>query len=500
MARMPYDSLADFLEELDTCGQLARVETEVDGELEVAEITRRVAASGGPALLFERVQGRSMALVANLLGTEERVRRALSIDSLDEIMTRTESLVEKHTPRNWFERLRTNSDESGATRFRPKLVKAGPCQQVVRLGRDVDLQQLATVKQWPAESGNSITAGRVVSPALGDERQGAALCPLVVLDQNRLAMAEPAGSNLARNWSDHRAAGKKMPVAVVLGGDPAALVTTSLELPLDVETDHMTGLLRCQPLELVKCRTHALTVPAEAELVIEGFLDPDVETAHVELAGPGGRHLRVVPGAAVIQVTAVTHRTHSIFPAIIDCAVQGEMAALAKVRERMLLAAMRTVAPAIADLRLPAYGGADRFAFISIRKTVPHEARQVASALWGSAALRAAMIVVVVDEGVDVYDTTAVLAEVGANATPDRDVFTFDGPPCAWSELTAGDGLARHLGIDATRKIAGERAQSGPRRLSGSEEIAEKVTQRWSEYQIELADLAGVKSPGVVRL
>jgi 4-hydroxy-3-polyprenylbenzoate decarboxylase len=488
---MPYESLADFLEELDACGQLARVETEVDSELEIAEITRRVAAAQGPAILFEHVQGRSTAVVTNLLGTEDRVRRALSIDSLDEIMTRTECLVQQHTPQNWFERLRTSADEAGAARFRPKLAKHGKCQQVVRLGRDVDLRQLAAIRQWSDESGASITAGRMISSAGGSEPPGVTLGPLVVLDQSRLAVADHGGSRFAQHWAAHRAAGEKMPVAIVLGGDPAAIVTASLDLPPDIETDHMTGLLRGQAVDRVPCRTHALAVPADADLVIEGFLDPHAETVETAVAGPGGSHLVVVPRAAVIQVAAVTHRTHSILPAIVDGGVRGEMAALAKVRERMLLAAMSTIAPALCDLRLPAYGGADRFAFVSIRKTAPHEARQVACALWGSAALGSSMILIVVDEGVDVYDTAAVLSEIGANVVPDRDVFMIDGPPCSWSENASDHGLARRLGIDATRKIRGERSQGGPRRLDRSQEIVQKVATRWAEYQIELGELAG---------
>ncbi len=483
---MPYDSLADFLEQLAGRDDLVRIGAEVDPVLEIAEITRRVALWGGPALLFERVRGQTMAVVTNLLGSEDRVCHALGIDSLAEISARAETLIEKNTPQNWFDRLKMTPEETGANKFRPKTVKSGPCQQVVRLGRDVDLANLPLLQHWPGESGSSITAGLLLTQDRGDERRQLTIRPLQALDQNRLAIIDDGHSGFARHWANHLQAGEKMTAAVILGGDPAAEIAASTELAEGVDAFHMIGLLRGKPVELVKCRTHALEVPAEADLILEGYFDPQTPAAAIESAGAGGSHYRVPRPAPVLHVTAVTHRGHPICPALVDSGPHGELAALVKTRARLLLPPLRAIAPSLVDLHLPAYGGLDRWAFVSIRKTYAFQARQVASALWGSTALKYTKFLVVVDERVNVNDTPSVLAEVGANVAPQRDVFSYDGPAHASDHANSMAPLGRHLGIDATAKIAGEQSGTWPAPLITSAEIEQRVTARWGEYKLPL--------------
>ncbi len=208
---MPVSSLADFLEQLSTHGELTRVGVEVNATLEIAEITRRVAAAAGPALLFDRPTGQAFAVVTNLLGTESRACRALGIESLDELGERIESLIDKNTPHNWFERLKMTGDETGTNKFRPKSVKSGASQQVVRLGRDVDLAGLPLTRQWPAETAASITAGLLITPEHGTETRGLTTCPMMALDQNRLAIVDDGHSSFARHWSIFARPVKKCP-------------------------------------------------------------------------------------------------------------------------------------------------------------------------------------------------------------------------------------------------------------------------------------------------
>ena len=484
MAAMSYSSLADFLEELSARGELVRVSAEVDPAGELAEITRRVAAQGGPALLFERVRGATMAVVANLLGTESRVCRALGIESLDEIAARTEALILKNTPQNWFDRLKTSADDAGANKFRAKTVRSGPCQQVVRLGRDVDLAGFPIPKQWPGESGPSITAGQLITQDRGAVQRSVTRCPLQVAGPNSLAILDDGDSAFARHWDHHRTAGEKMTAAVVLGGDPAAIIAASLELPDEVDAYHVTGLLRGTAVDLLKCRTHAMEVPAEADFIFEGYLDPETPPVVVESAGAGGSHYRAARPAAVLHVTAITHRSHPIFPALIDSGPHGEHGALVKARERMLLPAVRAAAADVVDLHLPAYGGPHRWAFVSIHKRYPYQSRQIASALWGSAALKFTKFLVLVDPHVNVHDTQAVLAEVGANVAPDRDVFSYDGPAHGSDHANPSAPLGRHLALDATAKIPGEQQGPWPAPLVTSEEIRQLVTARWEEYKL----------------
>jgi 4-hydroxy-3-polyprenylbenzoate decarboxylase len=484
---MPYSSLADFLEELSARGELARVGAEVDAELEIAEVTRRVAQQGGPALLFDRVRGQTAAVVTNLMGTPCRVCRALGIESLEAIAERTESLIEKNTPHNWFDRLKTSADEAGANKFRPKSVKSGPCQQVVRLGRDVLLASFPLTKQWPAESGPSITAGQLITQERGGEARSVTICPLVAIDENRLAIADDGHGEFARHWSTYRAAGEKMPAAVVLGGDPAGLVAGHIDVAAGSDIYHMAGLLRGKAVELVKCRTHALEVPVEADFIFEGYLDPETAPVSIESAGAGGSHYRIAHTAPVLHVTAITHRSHPIFPVIVDGGPDGESGALVKARERMLLPALRAIAPDVVDLHLGGFGELNRWAFVAIRKRYPFHARQIAAALWGSTALRFTKFLILVDADVNVQDVKRVLTEVGANVAPERDVFSHDGPAHGSDHANSLAPLARHLAIDATAKILGEQAGNWPAALAASEETRQLVTSRWAEYKLELA-------------
>ncbi|HEX3725931.1 MAG TPA: UbiD family decarboxylase [Pirellulales bacterium] len=485
---MAYGSLADFLEDLASGGQLARTSALVDPVLEIAEVTRRVARQCGPALLFEQVSGSSLAVVTNLLGSESRVCRALAIDSLDEIGARTEGLIQRHTPQNWFDRLKTSGDEAGANKFRPKPIKTGACQQVVRLGRDVDLSMLPLVKSWPDESGPAITAGRIVSLGRAGGERCVTVCPLVRLDANRLAVVDAGRGELARHWAEYRAANAKMPVAVVLGGDPAHSVAARLDLPEAADPYHMTGLLRCQALDVVKCRTHELEVPADADVVLEGYLDPDDAGATAVVAAAGASHYQTVGDVPVLHVAAITQRSHAIMPALIDSGMHGEAAALSKARERLLLPAVQAVVPGVVDLHLPPYAAPQHFAFVSIRKAYPYHARQVACALWGWQSLRFTKYLVIVDSEVNVRDTPGVLAEIGAHVAPEHDLFSYDGPGQAPSHGTPEGALQRHLGIDATAKIAGERSRLASVRLVPSDEIVRLVAGRWEQYQLDLPD------------
>jgi 4-hydroxy-3-polyprenylbenzoate decarboxylase len=485
MGRMPYKSLADFLEELAHSGELARVSAEVDPHLEIAEITRRVAADGGPALLFDSVRGQSIAVVTNLLGTDARACRALDIESLDGIAERIESLVAEHTPQNWFDRLKMTADESGADRLRPRTLKSGVCQQVVHLGRDVNLATFPLVQAWPGETGPSITA-TLVTENRQTQTRGASTCPLVALDENRLAVVDDGHSVFARHWADHQAAGLRMPVAIVLGGDPAATIAASLDLPSSIDAYQACGLLRGKAVDVVKCRTHALEVPAEADLVFEGYLDPEVSPVTIAAAGAGATHFRTPRPAPVFHVAAITHRTRPIFPALVDSGSAGEAAVLVKARERMLRAALASVAPDVVDLHLPVLGGSHRFAFVSMRKRYPFHARQVAAALWGTEALKFTKFLILVDHGVQVHDLGVVLKHVGANVLPERDVFAFDGPVHGSDHAVGPALLARHLAIDATAKLAGEQPGGWPGALEAGEEIRQLVTARWAEYKLEL--------------
>ena len=486
---MALKSLADFLEELASNGGLVRVSAEVEPHLEIAEITRRVAAEHGPAILFERVRGQSFAVLTNILGTCERACQALGLDSLDGLVDRIQAVALEHTPQNWFDRLKMGSGDRGLDKLRPKLVKSGVCQQVVHLGRDVNLATFPLLQSWPAESGPSITAGLLLTSDLQSQGRGVTKAPLVALDENRLAVVDDGNSAFARHWAEHRAAGQKMPAAVVLGGDPAMTIAASLDLPGNMDVLHLVGLLHGKPLDIVKCRTHGIEVPADAELVFEGYFDPQSPDETLTIAGVGGSHYRATTAAPVFHATAITHRNRAIFPATIDAGLHGEVAVLTKARERILAALLRSQMPDITDVSLPAAGGQHGFAVVAFQKRFPFHARQIAAALWGGEALRFTKFLILVDTGIDVHDAARVATQVGACVAPERDVIFFDGPAYVADHAGTLYPLARRLAIDATAKLPGEQSGNWPGALDAGDEIRRQVTARWAEYKLEFDKL-----------
>lgn len=460
MPRMACKGIADFLEQLSARGLLARVTAPVDAELEIAEITRRVAETGGPALLFEKVGPARMAVVTNLWGTTSRACAALGIDLLDELPERLEAAINEHTPQNWFDRLKLGGAESGLERLRPKPVKQAACQQVVHLGRDVDLATLPLVRCRTNDSGPAVIAGLCVTSSPESHERGVTRLPLVALDANRMTARDDGESAFSQHLCQHQARGERMPAAIVLGGDPALLPLSQLALPLSVDLWHLAGILRGRPLDVVPCRTHALEVPAEAELIFEGYFEPE-DAAN---AGP------------VFHVAAITQRTRAILPAIVEHAA-GDSATLLKTRERALLPQLRTLHPNIHDVSLPAVGGLHAFAVVSLRQASPGRVRQAAAAIWGSDALRFTRYLAVVNTDVNVHDVSQVLAAIGMHAVPERDVFTFDGPARPGEAATRGP-LARRMGIDATRKPD----EHGVAHATAGEETLRLVTARWAEY------------------
>jgi 4-hydroxy-3-polyprenylbenzoate decarboxylase len=486
---MAFKSLPDFLEELAGSGGLVRVAAEVDPHLEIAEITRRVAAERGPAILFERARGQSLAVVTNLLGTTERACLALGLDSFDGLAERIEAVALEHTPQNWFDRLKMGSGDRGLDKLRPKPIKTGVCQQVVHLGRDVNLATFPLVQGWPDESGPSITAGLLITGDVQAQARGVTAAPLVALDDTRLAVIDDGDSAFASHWAEHRAAGQRMPAAVVLGGDPALTIAASLDLPGSVDVLHLIGLIHGKSLDVVKCRTHAIEVPADAELAFEGYFDPNTPDETVVIAGAAGSHYRAPTAAPIFHVAAVTHRNRAIFSAAIDAGLHGEAAVLTKARERMLAALLRSLNPDIADLSLPVAGGPHGFAVVSFNKRFPFHSRQIAAALWGNDALKFTKVLILVDAGVDVHDVARVATQVGANVAPERDVISFDSPAHAADHAGTLGSLARRLAIDATTKLSAEQSGGSPAPLDAGEEIHRQVTARWAEYRLNLIKL-----------
>jgi 4-hydroxy-3-polyprenylbenzoate decarboxylase len=475
------NSLAEFLEDLDSAGQLRRVSAEVDPQLEIAAITDRVAKAGGPALFFERVRGHRPPVVTNLLGSEARVLRALGVDSYQQIAARVAQWLSPAEPEGWLEKIKPTQTAPG--RFPPRVVKSGLCQQVVKPGRDVDLRELPALRHWPLETARWITSGRIFSRDPDTHECLVENAPLLVVDRDRLAVRWHPHHRSLRNLERHAALGQRMSVAVVLGGDPL-YAFIGARLPRSIDPLLFGGLLRSKPIELVKCRTSELEVPTDADIVIEGQIDPQEPTVSDSPPSGWNGHYEPVCPLRVVHVAATTQRTNPVFPAVVPGTSVHEMTTIERALGRMLLPVVARAVPELLDYEFPVLAGWPPCAFVAIRKQYAQQARKVAAALWGLEMLMFTKLLVIVDESVDVHDPGQVLAAIGANVYPGRDVFFHQGPGFPLDHA-APEPLAGHqMAIDATAKLPGEHPYPWPARLELDAATAKLIEERWAEYGI----------------
>jgi len=478
---MSYRPLADFLETLQELGQLVRVPAEVSGDLEIAAITARVAQARGPAIFFERVAGGRAPMVTNLLGTRERIDLALGTGGLDAAVRRlTGALEANESGGGWLDKLNPAPSIRDAQRYAPKSVPSGPCQQIVRLASDVDLTDWPLLRCWSLEPSPALTAGIVWTRDPESGAHALEQFTLPLLGRDRLGIPwhrHHLGHDL---WQRRRAADERLPVAIVLGGDPVWPLAAAS--PWGIDGCRWAGFLRGQLPQLVRCRSIELEVPIDADLVIEGYVDPNEEPHPVgPLAGNAGMY--TMPGtAAVMHVTALTHRSNPVMPARVAGTPPHEPAALGAAADQLWLPVARRAVPELVDLDHPEPTGGRSFVVASIRKRYAGQPRQVAAALWGLHPTRFAKMLIVVDHTIDVRDLDAVLGHVATAVEPGRDVFFHANPAHPSDHAAAGAPLARAMGIDATAKFAEEQPHGWPDAMTEDEETRELVALRWAEY------------------
>jgi 4-hydroxy-3-polyprenylbenzoate decarboxylase len=482
---MPHDSLGDFLTVLHDRGEIVRIAAPVDSALEIAEITRRISRQrgGGPTLFFESVRGSGLPVVTNILGSRSRLCRALGVNSLDELAARGNQTSENQTA-GWFDVLKQSLLGAPVPSLAPRGVKTAYCQQIVKLGRDVNLWELPIPRSWPEEPHPVITLGMVVTRAPQSHERSVHLVPLAALDPQRLAVCWHRHHAGAKHWQAAKSQNQQLPVAVVLGGAPALPLIGLAPLPTDADPYHFGGMLHGKPLEVVKCRTNDLEVPAHAEIIIEGMIDPAVPPQPATpLALPNGFYASRADDWPVLQVAAVTHRANPVFPAQIFAPPPSEDTWLRLALERMFLPWIKATAPEIIDYHFPACGGGRNWLFISIRKDYPRQAHKVMHALWGHPFTMFAKGIVVVDDNVDVRTHDAVWFAAGAHADPATDLVLAPGP-IDFDDLAGPTaGVGHKFGIDATRKWPDERAsRPAAKPLDMPESLRRQVTSRWSEF------------------
>ncbi len=457
---MAYRSLRQFLDRLEKAGELVRVGEPVDPVLEMAAIADRAAKQGGPALLFERPGAGSLPVAMNLFGTRRRTAWALSCDDVEEHAEELRSLLRTAPPQGIWEKLKMLPKLGRLASMTPRHVSSGPCQEVVE--RAPDLSQLPVLTTWPHDGGPFITLPQVITRDPGTGLRNVGMYRVQVLGPRRAAMHWQLHKTATAHYRAYRKRGERMPVAIALGGDPALTYCASAPLPPGVDEYLMAGFLRHEAVPLVKGATVDLDVPAEADVVIEGFVDP---AAPLVREGPFGDHTgyySLADDYPFLEVTAVTRRRDAVYPATVVGPPPMEDFWLGVATERLFLPLLQMVFPEVVDMAFPAEGCFHNLCFLSIRKEYPGHAKKLMHGLWGSGQMANTKTLVVFDDDVDVHDFSQCAWRALANVDARRDLVVVDGPVDVLDHAAPQFALGAKVGVDATRKLVEEGGREWP--------------------------------------
>ena len=515
-------TFSEFIQFLDRSGELARVAARVSPVLEISQITDRVCKThaphghseldrsaaanlGGKALLFENVEGSDIPVAINTFGSYWRVNQALGTESLTALAERVQQLVKPEIPTTLMEKMKRLPDLIKMASFPPKVVRSGICQEVIHEGDRADLTRLPLIQCWPLDgdltstqaydlaaarraadsqsgTGRYITLGGVFTrdPETGERNIG--MYRVQLFGPRLAAMHWHLHHDGARHFRKYQKRGEKMPLAIALGGESVMPYAATAPLPPGVEELLFAGFLNGGGIELVQCRTHDLHVPANAEIVIEGSVDPNEKL----LEGPFGDHTGFYSLAdwyPAFHVTAITHRKDPIYPTTIVGKPPMEDYFLGKATERIFLPLLRMIVPDVVDYALPISGVFHNCAFIKIRKEYAFQARRVMHAIWGAGQMSFTKFIVVVDEHVNVHDEQDVLFHLFSNCDPERDTEFVHGPVDILDHASPEMGAGSKMGFDATVKLPGEgKVRTYPEELRMDEKTKDLVARRWREY------------------
>jgi len=475
-----YRDLREFIKVLEERGELKRVAAPVDAELEITEITDRVVKAGGPALFFENVRGYEVPVVTNLFGTLARMKLALGTEDLDALGEELCALLQPELPQGLWDKLKALPRLAELSSFVPRVVRTGPCKEVVV--KEPDLSRFPVLKCWPRDAGRFITLPLVFTKDPETGRRNVGMYRMQVFDARTTGMHWHIHKDGAAHYRKARAQGRRLPVAVALGADPATIYAATAPLPQGIDELLFAGFLRKEAVELVRCETVDLEVPAHAEIILEGYVDPEEQ----RLEGPFGDHTGYYSLAdyyPVFHVTCITHRRKPIYPATIVGRPVMEDAFIGKATERLFLPLIRLQLPEVVDINFPVEGVVHNCVVLSINKAYPGHARKIIHAVWGMGQLAFSKLVVVVDANVNVQDMNEVWWRVFNNIDPRRDIILSEGPLDVLDHASPRFAYGSKMGIDATRKWPGEgHEREWPEDIVMSPEVKALVDRRWSEY------------------
>ncbi|HEX7286294.1 MAG TPA: UbiD family decarboxylase [Candidatus Angelobacter sp.] len=534
---MAYNDLREWITALDRAGELKRIRAEVDPVLEITEITDRVSKgaakkygrAGGPALLFENVKGANgVPVLINQFGSERRMQMALGVDKLDEIAERIRQLLNMKSPEGFLEKLKMLPMLADMGKFFPKTVESGPCKEVIKK-ENFSLLDFPVLQCWPQDAGRFITLPCVITRDPKTGKRNVGMYRMQIYDATSAGMhwqrqkvaaehyrdmlrlaptrasrgglempspADPTAKTraavdiMARSGGGAMLAGGERPsgtmeVAVAIGTEPALTFSAIVPAPPEVEEFIIAGFLRQKPVELVKCETVDLEVPAAAEIVLEGYVKLD----ELRTEGPFGDHTgfySLEDEYPVFHVTCVTHRKNPVYSTTIVGKPPMEDAWMGKAVERIFLPLMKLTLPEIVDVNLPVEGIFHNLMIVSIRKSYPGHARKVMNGIWALGQAMFTKCIVVVDEDVNVQDIGEVVLKVFNNIDPERDIQFTLGPVDSLDHAARLPNFGSKMGIDATRKWPTEGfTRPWPDEILMDEKTKAMVDKKWKELGIE---------------
>ncbi len=503
---MPYTDLREFIRALEFHGELARIPFEVDPVLEITEFADRSVKRAGPALLFEKPKGSAVPVLINAFASFRRMQIALEVDSLDDVAARISAFLEMQRPEGLVDKIKMLPKLFELGSFFPKTVATGPVKEVIRYD-GFSLFDYPILHCWPQDAGRFVTLPLVFSKNPDTGKRNCGMYRLQVFDHRTTGMhwqthkqgaehyrrlaaqasSEASGLSGAGRRPAQQTSGTvpvqtnspRLDIAVALGADPATIFSAILPLPPDLDEMLFAGFLRSKPVEMVKCETSDLEVPAQAEIVLEGY----VELGELRREGPFGDHTgyySLEDDYPVFHVTCITQRRDPVYPATIVGPPPMEDYFMGKTIERIFLPLLRLQLPEVRDMAMPAEGIFHNLVLVSIRKSYPGHARKVMHSLWGTGQAMFSKCIVVVDEDVDVQDTREVAWRALNNIDPQRDIEFVLGPIDSLDHASRLPNYGSKMGIDATRKWPQEGfTRPWPDVIRMSDDIRLRVDELW---------------------
>jgi len=488
-----YQNLGEFVTALERAGELRRIKAPASKHLEITQITDLAskAPGGGKALLFEQVVESPFPILTNAFGSERRICMALGVPDLDTLAARVRRFMEIEPPKSLLDGLRLLPMGLDLLHLLPRTWRRpAPCQEVVYRGSNVDLARLPVLTCWPQDGGPFVTLPVVITRSLETRKRNAGMYRLQIFDGSTTGMHWHIHKDGSHYYQEFRRAKKRMPVAVAIGTDPATTYAATAPLPRGMDEIMLAGFIRRKPVPMVRCITIDLEVPAEAEFVLEGYVDPD----ELRLEGPFGDHTgyySLVGDYPVFHVTALTHRRNPIYPATIVGRPPMEDCYLAKATERLFLPMLRAVLPEVTDFWMPWEGVFHNITILSMDKEYPGHARRVMSAIWGQGQMSFSKVAVIVDSDVDLHQPGALMKTILNEVDFATDLFFTEGVLDVLDHSAPEPLFGGKLGVDATRRMPGERDRAFPPELP-----AMPFAERMDEAMREASErLTGWYSP-----